>query len=209
MNSSNSHSRLREMACISCQVRAESPTGASSTACQNASCSRSSKRLRPINALITQTGPNCRVSHSTSDHPYIRELCAAEVLRATSFRRATTPEHVRKPTDYRDAFQREPCHTWKRMSCQTPVISRDPAASSDVRGKASGRSVTSVPYDPSFETPDEGGPSGRLTGASIPTRVSPAEYSWPFLSRAHSPLSLAVAHSRSDLCRASRACRQS
>ena len=34
----------------------------------------------------------------------------------------------RKPTDYRDAFQREPCHTWKRMSCQTPVISRDPAA---------------------------------------------------------------------------------
>src|SRR5687767_2373118 len=68
------------------------------------------------------------------------------------------------------------------MSCQTPVISRDPAASSDVRGKASGRSVTSVPYDPSFETPDEGGLSGRLTGASIRTRVSPAEYSWPFLS---------------------------
>ena len=96
MNSSNSHSRLREMACISCQVRAESPTGASSTACQNASCSSSSKWLRPINALITQTGPSCRVSHSASDHPYIRELCAAEVLRATNFRSAMTPEHVRK-----------------------------------------------------------------------------------------------------------------
>jgi hypothetical protein len=27
-----------------------------------------------------------------------RELCAAEVLRAANFRRATTPEHVRKPT---------------------------------------------------------------------------------------------------------------
>src|SRR5215203_6999165 len=36
-----------------------------------------------------------------------------------------------------------------------------------------------------------GGPSGRLTGASMPTRVSPAEYSWPFLSQAHSPLSIA------------------
>src|SRR5512132_2109913 len=82
MNSSKSHSRLREMACISCQLKAESPTGASSTARQNASCSSSSKRLRPINALITQTGPSCRVSHSASDHPYIRELCAAEVLRA-------------------------------------------------------------------------------------------------------------------------------
>ena len=25
-------------------------------------------------------------------------------------------------------FQREPCHSWKRMSCQTPVMSRDAEA---------------------------------------------------------------------------------
>jgi hypothetical protein len=40
------------------------------------------------------------------------------------------------------------------------------------------------PYDPSFEMPAEGGPNERLTGASIPRRVTrPAEYSWPCLSR--------------------------
>ena len=28
--------------------------------------------------------------------------------------------------------------------------------------------MTYVPYDPSFERPDEGGPNGRLTGNSFP-----------------------------------------
>jgi hypothetical protein len=34
--------------------------------------------------------------------------------------------------------------------------------------------VTYVPYDPSFEMPDEGGPNERLTGDSIPSRVTPS-----------------------------------
>jgi hypothetical protein len=40
--------------------------------------------------------------------------------------------------------------------------------------------VTYVPYDPSFKTPDERGPNGRLMSGSIPARVNPAEYSWRF-----------------------------
>ena len=59
------------------------------------------------------------------------------------------------------------------MSRQTLVIrkgTRKP--SSDARGEAQWAVVTYVPYDPSFETPDEGGPSGRLTGASFPTRAA-------------------------------------
>ena len=44
--------------------------------------------------------------------------------------------------------------------------------SSDARREAQWAVVTYVPYDPFFETPDEGGPSGHLTGASIPTRAA-------------------------------------
>jgi hypothetical protein len=34
--------------------------------------------------------------------------------------------------------------------------------------------VTYVPYDPFFETPDEGGPGGRLIGASNPYASQPS-----------------------------------
>ena len=74
----------------------------------------------------------------------------------------------RKTTANRDAFQRNLCHTWKRMSCQTPMIRRDRKSSGDAGGQPSGRTVTYVPHDPSFERPDEGGPNGRLTGNSFP-----------------------------------------
>jgi hypothetical protein len=74
----------------------------------------------------------------------------------------------------RDAFQRYVCHTWKRMSCQTPVIVGDRKPSGGARGTPSRRQVTHVPYDPSFEMPAEGGPNERLTGDSIPRRVTPS-----------------------------------
>jgi hypothetical protein len=63
----------------------------------------------------------------------------------------------RKPTADRDAFRRYVCHTLKRMSCQTPVIVGDRKPSGGGRGTPSRRQVTHVPYDPSFEMPDEGG----------------------------------------------------
>ena len=43
---------------------------------------------------------------------------------------------VRKPTADRDAFQRYVCHTWKRMSCQTPVIRRGSEAQRRGKGNA-------------------------------------------------------------------------
>ena len=49
--------------------------------------------------------------------------------------------------------------------------------------KLSGRWVTYVPYDPSLETPDEGGTNGRLTWIHSVRESSPAECSWPFLIR--------------------------
>ena len=56
--------------------------------------------------------------------------------------------------------------------------SGDPEADREAQrlaaGKPSGRWVTYVPYDPSFEMPDEGGPNERLTGDSIPRRVTPS-----------------------------------
>jgi hypothetical protein len=70
--------------------------------------------------------------------------------------------------------------------------------------------VTYVPYDPSFEMPAEGGPDERLTGDSIPRRVTtsrvqlavfePAQSSLfePRLVRA--PIS-AARHERTDLWR--------
>jgi hypothetical protein len=61
-----------------------------------------------------------------------------------------------KPTADRDAFQRYVCPTWKRMSCQTLVIRRGSEAQRRARGTPSRRQVTYVPYDPSFEMPDEG-----------------------------------------------------
>jgi hypothetical protein len=36
----------------------------------------------------------------------------------------------------RDAFQRYVCHTWKRMSCQTPVIRRGSEAQRRGKGDA-------------------------------------------------------------------------
>ena len=84
----------------------------------------------------------------------------------------------RKRTAYRDAFQQNLYHTWKEMSRQTLVIRRGPGSPAVTQGGESQWAVvTYVPYDPSFETPDEGGvgPSGRPTGASFlreqPSRV--------------------------------------
>jgi hypothetical protein len=86
-----------------------------------------------------------------------------------------------------------------------PLRPRNP--SGDARAKPSGRSVTYVPDDPSFETPDDGGPSGGLTGASIPTS-QPSRVQLAVSKPAHPPLSRAAADSYSYLCRASRAPRQ-
>jgi hypothetical protein len=71
------------------------------------------------------------------------------------------------------------------MSCQTPVIRSGP-------GSPAGRSptavVTYVPYDPSFEMPDEGGgPNERLTGDSIPRRVMPSRVQLAVSKPAQSP----------------------
>jgi hypothetical protein len=60
------------------------------------------------------------------------------------------------------------------MSCQTPVIVGDRKPSGGARGTPCRRQVTHGPYDPSFEMPDEGGPNERLTGDSIPGRVTPS-----------------------------------
>jgi hypothetical protein len=48
----------------------------------------------------------------------------------------------RKATADRDAFQRYVCHTWTRMSCQTPVIRRGSEAQRGARGTPSRRQVT-------------------------------------------------------------------
>jgi hypothetical protein len=111
----------------------------------------------------------------------------------------------RIPTADRDGFQRYVCHTLKRMSCQTPVIVGDRKPSGGARGTPSRRQVTYVPYDPSFEMPDGGGPNERLTGTPSPGESRPAEYSWPFLIRRSRLSPTAAARSRSDRCRASRA----
>jgi hypothetical protein len=55
------------------------------------------------------------------------------------------------------------------------VIRRGSEAQRRARGTPSRRQVTYVPYDPSFEMPDEGGPNERLTGDSIPRRVTPIQ----------------------------------
>jgi hypothetical protein len=71
----------------------------------------------------------------------------------------------------------------KRMSCRTAVIRRPTGKpSGGPQEKPSGRWVTYVPYDPSFEMPDEGGFNGRLSGIQSVRESSPAECSWPFLS---------------------------
>jgi hypothetical protein len=46
--------------------------------------------------------------------------------------------------------------------------------------------TTYVPYDPSVETPDEGGANGRLRGIQFVGESSPAECRWPFLGPAES-----------------------
>jgi hypothetical protein len=98
-------------------------------------------------------------------------------------------KQLRKPSADRDAFQRYVCHTWQRMSCQTPVIVGDRKPSGGARGTPSRRQVTHVPYDPSFEMPDEGGPNERLTGDSIPRRVMPSRVQLAVSKPAQSPLS--------------------
>jgi hypothetical protein len=109
----------------------------------------------------------------------------------------------------RDAFQRYVCHTWKRISCQTPVIVGDRKPSGGARGTPSRRQVTYVPYALSFEMPDEGGPNERLTGDSIPRRVTPSRVQLAVFKPAQSslfeprlvraPIS-AARQERTDLC---------
>src|SRR5215217_2657965 len=41
----------------------------------------------------------------------------------------------RNRTAYRDAFKRNLCHTWKRMSSQTPVIRCDPGSPAVMQGR--------------------------------------------------------------------------
>jgi hypothetical protein len=53
-----------------------------------------------------------------------------------------TPD--RRTTADRDAFQRYVCHTWRRMSCQTPVIRRGSEAQRRGKGAPSRRQVTYV-----------------------------------------------------------------
>jgi hypothetical protein len=89
--------------------------------------------------------------------------------------------------DHRRALSRPPtgtrlpgdlCYAWKRMSRRTPVIRRPTGKSSGGgRGKPSGRGVTYVPYDPSSETPDGGGTTGRLTGIQSVSESIPVAYS--------------------------------
>jgi hypothetical protein len=61
------------------------------------------------------------------------------------------PSCARTPD--RDAFQRYVCHTWKRMSCQTPVIRAGSEAQRRGRGTRSRRQVTCVPFDPPLKCP--------------------------------------------------------
>jgi hypothetical protein len=72
--------------------------------------------------------------------------------------------------------RRVPTEPVSHLEADEQANSGDPQGtrkpSSDAKGEAQWAVVTYVPYDPSFETPDEGGPSGRLTGASIPTRAA-------------------------------------
>jgi len=42
----------------------------------------------------------------------------------------------RNRTAYRDAFKRNLCHTWKRMSSQTPVIRCDPGSPAVMQGRS-------------------------------------------------------------------------
>jgi hypothetical protein len=88
----------------------------------------------------------------------VQRCVEPESPRVTTSRRAIRDELAAvEPTADRDAFQRYVCHTWMRMSCQTPVIRRGSEAQRRARGTPSRRQVTHVPFDPSFEMPDEGG----------------------------------------------------
>jgi hypothetical protein len=87
-------------------------------------------------------------------------LVVAIAPRELRGRRSAICAESRPPTSRRNV-----CHTLKRMSCGTAVIRRLTGnPSGGPQGKPSGRWVTYVPYDPSFEMPDEGGFNGRLTG---------------------------------------------
>jgi hypothetical protein len=64
--------------------------------------------------------------------------------------------------------------------------------------------VTYVPYDTSFETPDEGGINGPPDRDSIRARVKPSRVQLAFLSQ-RSLLEVQLRPQRCDLCRAQRA----
>jgi hypothetical protein len=69
------------------------------------------------------------------------------------------------------------------MSRQTPAIRKGPGRPAGMQGRSPAvRSLTYVPDDPPLKRPMRLA-LANLTGASIPRRVSPAEYRWPFLSR--------------------------
>ena len=74
------------------------------------------------------------------------------------------------------------------MSCQTPVIRRGSEAQRRGKGDAQPVQVAYVPYDPSFEMPAEGGPNERLTGDSIPRRVTPSRVQLAVFKPAQSSL---------------------
>jgi hypothetical protein len=88
-----------------------------------------------------------------------------------------------------------------------PIGDRKP--SGRARGTPSRRQVTYVPYALSFEMPDEGGPNERLTGDSIPRRVTPSRVQLAVFKPAQSslferrlvraPIS-AARQERTDLC---------
>ena len=117
--------------------------------------SRPLATVSPLLALsLNRNSPRPSLKTSDLPMPVVGSLRAAHtptVRHTLTARRAS-----RKRTADRDAFQRYVCHTLKRMSCQTPVIvgDRKPAAG---KGTPSRRQVIYVPYDPSFEMPDEGG----------------------------------------------------
>ena len=61
-----------------------------------------------------------------------------------------------------------------RGPAKRPLASGPGSAAVAARGIPSGRWVTYVPYDPSFETPDEGGINGPPDRRSIRARVKPS-----------------------------------
>jgi hypothetical protein len=90
----------------------------------------------------------------------------------TTARQATrcglrTPPHRPHPEGDR-LPRRVPAEPVSHLEADVQANSGDPQGtrkpSSDARGEAQWAVVTYVPYDPSFETPDEGGPSGRQQG---------------------------------------------